>query len=268
VTLWVLSGALQVIPLANCTTAASCTRRFDRYPPFARVLTLRVRVASLGNPTCQNAQTATVVLTDSDALTTALNKADSYAVSDWSGPGCFGHTFAISEAAPGAVSQRGGTRLDTSGMFRVLVWISCHYQDSVAPQNCPLVPWSGTYSDGPGGRVYTIRASGSSLTGHMKYTQPGQTFSRQGSTENLGSCTAIGHSARCAHLTGRYHDPDKIITFTAQATLTLSDDGKTLTFSRTLRSATASWTPGVAPYESVVHVGATFTDTDRRIGSQ
>jgi hypothetical protein len=271
VTLWVLNGALQVIPLAPCPRAASCTRRFDRYPPFARVLTLHVRVASLGNPTCHNAQTATVVLIDSDALTTALNKADSYAVRGWSGPGCFGHTFTISEAAPGAVNAHGGHWLKTGGMFYVLVWIGCHYQGGVAPQNCSRVPWPGTYSDGA--HVYTIHASGSSLTGHMKWTAPlsdppGGDFAKHGSTENFGSCTANGHSATCPYVTGEYHDPDKRITYTAQVTLTLSEDGKTLTTSRTLTSTKESWTPGVAPYASVVHVGATFTDTDKRIGSQ
>jgi hypothetical protein len=130
----------------------------------------------------------------------------------------------------------------------------------------PAPDWNGTYSDGP--HVYTLRASGSSVTGEGKWTLPGHTFAESGSTENFGSCTANGNTTTCPDATGEYHDADKSITYTAQVTLTLSDDGNTLTTSRTLTSTTVTWKPGVAPYESAVHVGATFTDTDTRIGSQ
>jgi hypothetical protein len=121
--------------------------------------------------------------------------------------------------------------------------------------------WSGTYSDGP--HVYTISGSGGAVTGSGKWTSPGEDFARHGGTVSFGSCTANGNTAQCPNATAQYHDPDKTIATVQRCTLTLS--GNSLSTSCTLTSANASWR--VAPYPSAIHAGASFSDTNKRIGT-
>jgi len=120
--------------------------------------------------------------------------------------------------------------------------------------------WNGTFSDGQ--NVFTITASGTGLSGSSKWTAPGETFEKHGSTGTFSDCTVNGNHAHCKTSPGTYHDPDKSIATTGTVDLTLSGD--TLTFVGTVTSATATW--HVAPYTSAVHTGAVFTSVAKRQG--
>jgi hypothetical protein len=124
--------------------------------------------------------------------------------------------------------------------------------------------WNGTFTDGP--HVYTIGGSGSSVSGSGRWTSPGEDFAKHGATVSFGSCTVNGNTAECPNATGEYHDPDKAITTSQRCTLTVSGD--VLATSCTIGAANASWRAGVAPYASAVHAGATFGDTNRRVGAK